>query len=555
MIPEYLRPLANHLWQSSLFAGMVGLLTVLLRRNRASLRYCLWLAASVKFLIPFSLLISLGNQLEWRAAPVIVRPQVSSLMGEIGHPFAWTGPAPLWAAVPQTPSYTEALLFGVWLCGLVFAAVSWLREWLRVRVAVRTASPLPGVRLLGRTRIRLLASPALLEPCVFGIFRPVLLLPNGVSARLTPEQLEAIVLHELCHVRRRDNLVAAAHMVVETLFWFYPPAHWIGKRLMEERETACDEEVLRITGSPETYAEGILAVCKFGLRPSPVCAVGVTSSDLKKRIEGIMGYRSDLRLSSGRRFLLALAALTALAGPLVIGIVDAKSSRAQSQPAVRPAFEVASIKRSTYPAGSWFRYLPGGRFTAMSWVQQLIQVAYGVEAYQISGGPGWLTSDRYDIEAKAGNADANATDMKIMLQALLADRFNLKLRRETKEFQVYALVVDKDGPRVRPLKDGEPDTCRMDNSFACGVRTMASLAQRIKPFAGRPVLDKTGLEGTYDIKLDFDVYELLGTTPPPGYNKPPLAAALREQLGLRLEPQKAPLPLLVIEDVQRPTGN
>ncbi|SPE30528.1 conserved membrane hypothetical protein [Candidatus Sulfopaludibacter sp. SbA3] len=289
MIPAYLQPLANHLWQSSLFAGLAGLMALALRKNRASLRHWLWLAASVKFLVPFSLLIGFGSQLEWRPAPAIVQAPLSSLVGEIGQPFAMPDAAPLLAAGPEEASRIPALLAGIWLCGFVVASIAWRREWCRVRRAARTASRSP---LRAPDCVTVMDSPALLEPCVFGIFRPVLLLPHGIRERLTRDQLEAILLHELCHVRRRDNLAAALHMVVETLFWFCPLVYWIGRRMMDEREIACDEEVLHAIRAPEAYAHGILAVCRFCLQAAPVCASGVAGSDLRRRIEGIMEYRA-----------------------------------------------------------------------------------------------------------------------------------------------------------------------------------------------------------------------------------------------------------------------
>ena len=98
-----------------------------------------------------------------------------------------------------------------------------------------------------------------------GIFKPVLLLPEGIAERLTPAQLEAILAHELRHVQRRDNLTAAIHMLVETIFWFHPLVWWIRARLMEERERACDEGVLRLGSEPQVYAESILKVCEFYL--------------------------------------------------------------------------------------------------------------------------------------------------------------------------------------------------------------------------------------------------------------------------------------------------
>jgi beta-lactamase regulating signal transducer with metallopeptidase domain len=103
-----------------------------------------------------------------------------------------------------------------------------------------------------------LSSASFFEPGVFGVFRPVLLLPDGIATELDAEELQAILAHELCHVRRRDNLATMMHMVVEAMFWFHPLVWWLGARLMEERERACDEEVLRSGSEPEAYAEGIL---------------------------------------------------------------------------------------------------------------------------------------------------------------------------------------------------------------------------------------------------------------------------------------------------------
>jgi len=118
-----------------------------------------------------------------------------------------------------------------------------------------------------------MSSPLRLEPGVFGVREPVLLLPEGITDRLTAPQLEAIVAHEMCHVRRQDNLTAALHMVVEILFWFHPLVWWIRARLVAERERACDEEVLRATAKPAVYAEGILNVCKFYIESPLVCGL------------------------------------------------------------------------------------------------------------------------------------------------------------------------------------------------------------------------------------------------------------------------------------------
>ena len=102
--------------------------------------------------------------------------------------------------------------------------------------------------------------------------------------QLTPDQLEAVFAHELCHVRRRDNLTAALHMIVEAVFWFHPLVWWLGARMVDERERACDEDVLRLGGEPQVYAESVLKVCEFYLESPVACVAGVTGSNLQKRM-------------------------------------------------------------------------------------------------------------------------------------------------------------------------------------------------------------------------------------------------------------------------------
>jgi uncharacterized protein (TIGR03435 family) len=220
-----------------------------------------------------------------------------------------------------------------------------------------------------------------------------------------------------------------------------------------------------------------------------------------------------------------------------------------------PAFEVASVKPSGITAGSWARFLPGGRLSAASWLKQLIQIAYGVEDYQVSGGPDWLTTQWYEIEAKAPNPNADRSEMLLMLRALLEDRFKLELRREERDFPVLALKIDKNSAKLTPLAEGEKSKCARDNSFVCGLRTPADLAKSLQYIVGRPVLDRTGISGRFDILLDFDVYANRNEPAPAGYDKPSLTTALRDQLGMRLESEKVARPVLIVEKVERPGAN
>ncbi len=184
---------------------------------------------------------------------------------------------------------------------------------------------------------------------------------------MRPAQLEAIFAHELSHVRRRDNLAAAIHMLVEAIFWFHPLVWWLGARLVDERERACDEEVLKSGREPQVYAEGILTVCRHYLESPLICAAGVTGSNLKRRIEAIMARRIGRELTLSVKLLLAGAGALALAVPVTIGLLHAPPLRAQTPTATEapPTFEVASIKPSDPGArGMMIRFAPGGRFTA-----------------------------------------------------------------------------------------------------------------------------------------------------------------------------------------------
>ncbi len=337
-----IRELTAHLWQSTLFALAAGMLTLACRQNRAKVRYWLWLSASIKFLLPFALLIGLGGRLGWGpVAQRIASPDVSIAVERLALPFA--EPLPIASAAPAVPapvSWTRFAIPAVWLAGLVAIALIRLRLWLRIRAAVRASTPLD---IPAAVEVR--SAPGLLEPGVVGLLRPVLLLPEGIADRLTPSQLEAVLAHELCHVRRRDNLFASVHMLVEALFWFHPLVWWIGTRLVEERERACDEGVLTLGNEPRVYADAILSVCKLYVESPLQCVAGVTGADLKRRIEAIMTNRTGRGLDLARKLLLASAGVAAVAGPVAIGVLlgvgDAPLVHAQSAAIEAPPAETA----------------------------------------------------------------------------------------------------------------------------------------------------------------------------------------------------------------------
>jgi len=328
MSPDYMLSLANHLWQSTLFAVVVWLIILTLRKYRAAVRHRLWLAASIKFLIPFSLLTGIGSLFQWKTSAT-TSPAVSTIE-RISQPFSAGSFLSLGTTSAPPADRLAAVLLGMWICGIVASTVWWFIRWRQVRRAARLAVPssLDGP-------LRVIYGPERFEPGVFGIFRPVLLLPATVHHHLSPAQLQTVLAHELCHVRRRDNLAMAVHMIVETLFWFHPFVWFIKVRLIEEQERACDEEVLRLGGDPQVYAESILKICEFYLASPLITVSGITGSNLKNRIEDIMRNQVAPKLSLNRTLLIAVATITSLAGPIIMGIKDVKAGEVESEPALQ----------------------------------------------------------------------------------------------------------------------------------------------------------------------------------------------------------------------------
>ena len=340
--------LASHLCQSTLFAVAAAFLTLAFRANKAHVRYCLWLSASYKFLIPFALLTSLGRHIPWTPSSVreiaAATPSLSYTVDLFSQPLFPQNALPVNAT--SASAWLDLAILGLWLCGAVYLALTRLRKWRAIRLVVRASVP---TNIGAPVEVR--SSPGLLEPGVVGWLRPVVLLPHGIAERLTPSEMNAILEHELCHVRRRDNLLATLHMIVETIFWFHPLVWWIGARLLDEREHACDEDVISRGNQPGIYAEAILNVCKLYAESPLGCVSGVTGSDLRRRIEAIMRNRRAAGLSLAKKLALGIAGMAALTVPIVMGVMNAVWAQEipdwQTKAGGKMAFEVASVKLST----------------------------------------------------------------------------------------------------------------------------------------------------------------------------------------------------------------
>jgi uncharacterized protein (TIGR03435 family) len=285
--------------------------------------------------------------------------------------------------------------------------------------------------------------------------------------------------------------------------------------------------------------------------------------------------------------------MVTLAAPVVLGQASATQG---TSPAPALAFDVASIKpNKSTDEMTRIGLMPGANFVATNVSPlMLIRMAYGVEDNQISGAPSWLGSEKYDIEAKPNDFEANqlqklspqerSAAVGQMIQALLADRFKLTLHHETKELPEYVLVIAKNGPKIQDAKpddtypnglkgpDGRPGAGMMrmmpGQITAQGI-SLADLARTLTGQLGSTVIDKTGLTGKYDFTLQWtpDVSQaplMAGAGPgaqgpgaaaPADSSGPSIFTALEEQLGLKLESQKGPVDILVIDHVEEPSEN
>ena len=251
----------------------------------------------------------------------------------------------------------------------------------------------------------------------------------------------------------------------------------------------------------------------------------------------------------------------------------------------RAEFEVASVKSSGSGTGGFsITTQPGGRFTATNvTARALIQTAYGLQPVQITGGPGWLNTDRFDVVAKGDGDDPGR--VALMLRSLLADRFKLVVRTESRDMPIYALAVARSGGAHGPDLRRAAADCSADAAVnaqnvvkapspqtgACGIRaglgtltvagaTMPQIAATLSGILDRIVIDRSALAGTFTATLKWTpdqatpgMAQKAQYVPTIDPNGPSIFTAIREQLGLKLEPDKGPLDLLVIVGAERPS--
>jgi bla regulator protein BlaR1 len=566
-------PLENHLWQSTLFGLAAACTTLLLRRNEARLRFWVWFLASAKFLLPFTLLVHMGAYLGGHVAGPSQKT-FASVLEVVSQPFAPSAshliPGPIWWA--RLSAVLPLLIATLWTAGTLSVLLVWCLGWLKVFHTKRAATPLvSGVEadllrslkpVTGTDALPILLSESHVEPGVFGICRPVLLWPANISKELSEPQLRAILAHEAWHVRRQDNLTAAVQMFIEAIFWFHPLVWWFGSWQMEERERACDEGVLGLGSAPAVYAESILKTCKFCVEAPLPCVAGVNGSNLKKRITRIMQMQNTTTLSKAKKMLLGTLTATALATPVILGVVSTPNIGAQtntSETASGP-LRITAVKRNTSgSATTQIKHTGDETSIRNTTVRNLIQMAYSLKDYQLTGGPSWIDQDRFDLSFTGGSSSGAIQNMasNAAIKEILSQEFHLVLKQETKPGPVFALVLGSGGAKFPPTTPANASgtdepllSMRVMQKDGQGQITITGgpggLADVLSSQVGRPIIDKTGLTGIYSISFHWATASASAES---------IAADLQQQLGLSLAPQEGPVETSVVDSISMPTGS
>jgi bla regulator protein BlaR1 len=575
----------NSLWQALAVTALVWLALKFAPRINAATRHAIWWATlAVVLVLPAA--PRLIRMMRPHPQPVTVKvvktPEVTAA------PVA-TEPVIVTVAPGRTARWPLAI-FAVWAAILLWRMLQIGRSYFYLRGVKRRAvvspMPLPSIA----RRVNLVISRDIVSPMAVGFLRPAVVLPESLLAELSEPERDHVLLHESAHLAKYDDWSNLAMRIMGGLLALHPVAIWILRRIEREREMACDDWVVARTGSARPYAASLARLVELRQAPrGEMLASGLlgSGSRIGDRIEFLL--RCD-RTFSPRASTTSVAASTiVLCGLMLAGsLVPRWIAFAQAQP--RPAFDVVSIKPNVSGVREvTFAPMSGGRLTVENNpVTNLIQNAYGVRRNQIVGGPGWMDSDRFDIEARAEGSPAK-DQLMLMVQTLLEDRFKLKVHRETRELPVFILTAAKSGVKLKPWQEGScvtidpfnpptppprgekpPKGCSNDHVFPKGpntewVATKIDMKELAGALAGailrRPVIDKTGFTGTFDINLEWTTDQNPAAGPdgtgPASTDAagPSIFTVLQEQLGLKLESAKGPVEVLVVDHLEKPDAN
>jgi uncharacterized protein (TIGR03435 family) len=599
--------LVHFVWQGAVVALAAALALRFCRRQAASVRYVIACGAMTTMLSGAVATAALVNPAgEGREAAGVSSQSRLKSSGDVLLPVEMRNiPA---SADARSGAPVEAVLpwiVSAWMFGVTLLLARTCARWWRVRCLHRVAlSSMPSTwqaavnriasRLGLRRVIRVVELPHIDVPLVVGCLRPIVVLPIAAISQLHVAQVEAILAHELAHVRRHDYLVNLMQTLAETLLFYHPAVWWVSARIRDEREHCCDDVAVAVCGDPVAYAAA-LAELEAGRGRDVSLAAAAAGGSLLNRVRRILRVEvSDDSRSSA--WVIGLA-VVAVVGGVTLNVIA--QTTAPNEPPMK--FEVAAVRENTAGDGKMLmQRLPGGRISVVNVpLGVLLRDAYRLQDSQLIGAPDWIFSARYDITAKAeqefpSSMPADALNpVHLMMRSLLEERFKLAVHRETRELPIYALVVSRSDGRLGPeLKVSSADCAAMQargrepaappppkpgERPICGIRmgfgeiagsgfALSVFANAISPTVQRIVVDRTGLSGNYDWYVRWTPERL--PQRPPGTpadqpfrmngleidpNGPSIFTAVQEQLGLKLEAARGPVEVLVIDHIERPT--
>jgi beta-lactamase regulating signal transducer with metallopeptidase domain len=372
--------LVNHLWQATLFSLLVLALCLLLERAPARVRHWLLLIALIKFALPATVVTSIIGRMGIDIASLFTSENGGPASGLAISPLLSpvTSPPVILQAVEQTTNsaasssiaYTLAIqdnnylyiaLTLCWAIGCALLLCSWLRRRSQLTAAIRAGKVLSKGRepevlervrsWLGlRRKATLVISPGITEPGVWRVLRPIVVLPEGVPNLLNDGELEAVMLHEMVHVERWDNLTGILQRVVCCVLWFHPLVWLLDRRLEAEREQSCDDTVIKLSGDSEVYAASIKKVCRYSIGWGMSGLSSAAGSNLKRRIKRIVAADVKRSPSMLHRALVGAVGAALILFSAATGLIRGGSAAAgmssQASAVVDARFEVTTSEEA-----------------------------------------------------------------------------------------------------------------------------------------------------------------------------------------------------------------
>lgn len=603
--------LVHFVWQGAGIALLAALGLRLLRSRRPQLRYltaCGALAAMLAAPVVTAFVMTSAPRVPFADTIHVLRsPQGAGIGVAITPPWSRVPGVGSAAAAPSELTLPAAIdtgallsvLVTLWLAGVFILLTRLSAGCWRIRklqAAARLEEPSRWQSLaeeiaarLGLTRrFTVIETVRVATPTVIGWLRPVILLPIAAMAGLSPRQVEAILAHELAHIRRHDFLINLLQTLAETMLFYHPAVWWISRRIRTEREHCCDDVAVAVSGDPAEYAAALAELASWSIA-HPALAMAATRGPLVDRVRRLLRLPDADRKPRRTAVAVAIVVTSVVVISALGAILRAQPVVADGEPAGPPRFNqllgfnlfpgpVQLPGEDPIAARGWRLTIGGdrGELAIIGYTgRSVIRTAYGLDGYgpdrtPVIGGPRWIDEETFDLTVPADltivDGLTDPIEVQAALRQMLEVRFGLATHRETRTFPAYALVrANADGRLGSSLKPSTIDCfaggsnprpnadaatvgpvlrsnlqtrrfCGIDNNFfgLSGARvTLAELASEFHrahyPLSpDRAIVDRTGLTGVYDFELRFGLLPIAAI----GHANPTLGKVL-QPFGIR----------------------